>query len=111
MDLSVVGKWSFLGGLVLCLLTGFIAVPMVALVLFVLGLVVGFLNITAKETEKFLIAAVAIIVLGVASVQTLSILGTVVGDALNTVLASFIAFVGAAALVVAVKAIVELEKN
>jgi hypothetical protein len=34
---------------------------MAALVLFVLGLVVGFLNITTKETEKFLIAAIALI--------------------------------------------------
>jgi len=75
-----------------------------------LGLIVGFLNITAKETEKFLIAAIALIVLGVASVQALSILGTTIGTALNTILASLIAFVGASTLVVAVKAVIEMGK-
>lgn len=110
MNLVKVGKWAFIAGLVIAVLTGFFAVPMVALVLFVLGLIAGFLNITAKETEKFLIAAVALIVLGVASIQVLAILGTNVGDALNMILANLIAFVGASALVVAVKAIIELNK-
>ncbi|MBW2980799.1 hypothetical protein KY360_05275 [Candidatus Woesearchaeota archaeon] len=96
--------------MVLVLLTGIIAVPAAALVLFVLGLIVGFLNIAAKETEKFLIAAIALILLGVASIQSLSILGTTVGTALNTILASLIAFAGASALVVAVKAVIEMGK-
>ena len=110
MNLDVIGKWAFIAGLVLVLLTGFIAVPMAALALFVLGIVVGFLNITAKETEKFLIATVALIVLGVAGIQSLSILGTTIGTALSTILASLIAFAGASALVVAVKAIIEMGK-
>ena len=97
-------------GLVIVLLTGFFAVPMAALILLILGLIVGLLNIAAKETEKFLIATIALIVLGVASIQTLSILGTTIGTALNTILASLIAFAGAAALIVAIKAIVEIGK-
>jgi len=108
MELEVVGKWTFIAGLVLVLLTGIIAVPMAALVLFVLGVIVGFLNITAKETEKFLIATIALMVLGVAGIQSLSILGTVIGTALSTILASLIAFAGASALVVAVKAVIEM---
>ena len=108
MDLQQVGKWAFIAGLVVALLAGFFAIPMVALVLFVVGLLVGFLNISAKETEKFLLAAIALIVLGVGSVQTLSILGTTVSATLSAILANVIAFVGASALVVAVKAIVEL---
>lgn len=108
MDLEQVGKWAFIAGLVVALLTGFLAVPMAALALFVLGLIVGLLNIADKETEKFLIAAIALIVLDVASIQTLAILGTTIGAALNTILASVIAFVGASALVVAIKAIIDL---
>lgn len=110
MDMEQIGKWAFIAGLVICLLTGFIAVPMVALALFVLGLIVGLLHISTKETEKFLIATIAIVILGVASIQTLSILGTTISAALNTILASFIALAGAASLVVAVKAIVEMGK-
>jgi hypothetical protein len=111
MDLGQVGKWAFIAGLVLVLLTGLIAVPMVAVILFVLGLVVGFLNITAKETEKFLLASVTLMILGVASIQALSLLGTTVGSALNTIFASLVSFVGAAALVVAVKGIIEMGKS
>jgi hypothetical protein len=110
MNLKLIGKWTFIIGLVLCLFTGLFNVPMIALVLFALGLVVGFLNITTKETQKFLVAAVALMVMGVASIQALAILGTTIGGTINTILASFIAFVGASALVLAVKAVVELNK-
>ena len=110
MDLEKIGKWSFIGGLVIVLLTGLFAVPMAALGLFMIGLVVGFLNITAKETEKFLIATIALVVLGVGSIQTLSVLGATISAALNTILASLIAFAGASTLVVSVKAIIEMGK-
>ncbi len=110
MDLKLIGKWTFIVGLVLCLFTGLFAVPFIALVLFVLGLAVGFMNITTKETQKFLVASIALMVMGVASIQALAILGTVISGAIETILASFIAFVGAAALVLAVKAIVEINK-
>jgi hypothetical protein len=111
MDLEQVGKWAFIAGLVIVLLTGIIAIPMVALILFVLGLVVGFLNITAKETEKFLIATVALMVFGIAGIQSLSVLGATVSAAINTILASLIAFAGASALVVAVKAVIEMGRT
>lgn len=110
MNIKKVGKWSFIAGLVICLLAGIFAVPMIALVLFVLGLIVGFLNITTKETEKFLIATTALIVLGVGSLQALTVLGTTIGGAINTFLVSFIAFVGAAGLVVAVKTVIGITK-
>jgi hypothetical protein len=110
MDLEQVGKWAFIAGMAVAVLAGLFVVPYTALVLFVLGLVVGFLNVTVKETEKFLIAAIALIVLGVASIQTLSILGIVVSDILNAILANFTAFVGASALVVAIKAIIDIGK-
>lgn len=109
MDLVKIGKWSFLAGLVIVLISGFLTVPMAAVVLFVLGLIVGFLNITSKEVEKFLLAAVALMVMGVASVGALSILGTV-ATVLSAILSNLIAFVGAAALVVAIKTVIEMEK-
>ena len=110
MDLEQVGKWAFLIGLGICLITGFFPVPMAALVLFGLGLIVGFLKIGTKKTEHFLIATIVLLVLGVASIEALSILGTSISSAINTILASFIAFVGASALVVAVKIIIEKGK-
>jgi hypothetical protein len=112
VDLEVIGKWSFIVGLAVAVLTGllagFLVIPYTAVALLVLGLVVGFLNVTAKETDKFLISAIALIAVGVASIQAAAVLGVLVSGMLNTVLANFIAFVGAAALVVSVKALVEM---
>ncbi len=111
MDLEQIGRWSFIVGLVLVLLTGFVAVPMAAVALFVVGLIVGFLNVTAKETEKFLLSTITLIVLGAASIQVLSVLGTTISAALSTIFASLIAFVGASGLVVAIKTMIETTKN
>ena len=110
MDKKKIGKWAFIVGLIIAILAGFFAIPQVALVLFILGIIVGFMNIGDKETDKYLIAIVALTVLGVASIQVLGVLGTAVGGFLNTILANFIAFVGASALVVSVKSIIELGK-
>ncbi len=111
MDMVKIGRWSFLAGIVIAVLSGFLVVPYTAAVLFVLGLIVGFLNITGKEVEKFLLAAATLLILGIASVDALAVLGTSVAGVVGTVLSSLIAFVGAAALVVAIKAVIETEKS
>jgi hypothetical protein len=60
------GSWAFILGVAIALLFGAFGgiivafAPWVTLVLVVLGLIVGFLNITAKEVNDFLIAAIAL---------------------------------------------------
>jgi hypothetical protein len=108
MKLKFVGKWAFLVGLVVAVIASFLTgyETTVALVLFLLGLVVGFLNISEKDSNKFLLATIALLVGGIASINALTILG-VVSTYLSAILGSFVAFVSAAALVVAIKAIFE----
>ncbi|MDP2648071.1 MAG: hypothetical protein Q8P35_02420 [Candidatus Yanofskybacteria bacterium] len=98
MDLTRIGRWAFLGGIVLAILAGFVAVPNLAVSLFVLGLIVGFLNIKEKESHRFLVAVITLLLVGVASLE-FGKLAPVIIPALN----SFIAFVSAAGLVVAIK--------
>ena len=98
MDLTRIGRWAFLGGLVLAILAGFTAVPYLAVLLFVLGLIVGFLNIKEKESTRFLVAVITLLLVGVVSLE-FGKLTPVVTPILN----SFIAFVSAAGLVVAIK--------
>ena len=109
-NLDVLGKWAFIIGLVIAVIAAFIGTSISAstilLILFILGLLIGFLNITEKRTEKFLIATIALILLGIGSISALSIIGTVSGY-LNSILANVITFVSAAALVVALKTIYE----
>ena len=104
---EVIGKWAFLLGLVVAVLAGFVVVPYSALILFVLGLIVGLLNVAAKETTQFLVATVALMVGAATTVTVVPALGTV----LQAILSSFVAFVAAAALVVAIKAVIELSSK
>jgi len=112
MKFKFVGKWAFLVGLVIAVLASFLTgyATAVALVLFLLGLVVGFLNISEKNSSKFLLATIALLSGGIASMSALAMLG-VVSAYLVTILGSFVAFVSAAALVVALKAIFETSKG
>lgn len=98
IKLTRIGHWAFLGGIVLAMLTGFVAVPYLAVILFVLGLLVGLLNIREKENTRFLVAVITLLLVGVTSLE-FGKLTPVVTPVLN----SFIAFVSAAGLIVAIK--------
>ena len=106
-----IGKWAFIIGLIIAVIASFIAgyATIVLLVLFILGLVIGFLNVSDKDHIKFLVASIALLALGIGSISALSVLD-VVSTYLNTILGNFIALVSAAALVVAIKAIVETSR-
>ena len=106
------GKWAFLIGLLLAVLAGFITGygTLIALIILILGLIVGLFNVTEKESGKFLIASIALLVGGIASVGALAVLGGV-SSYISAILENLIAFVGAAALVVAIKAIFETGKR
>jgi hypothetical protein len=97
-----VGKWSFLGGIVLAVLAGFFTIPYIMTILAVLGLIVGLLDITSKESHKYLMAVVALLVIGTASLSAFSALGTLYGLA-ESVITNAIAFIAASGLVVAIK--------
>ena len=105
---EVIGKWAFTIGLIIAIIatfmTGVVSASTILLILFILGLIVGYLNISEKQLTKFLLATIALILLGVGSISALSIIGTISGY-LNSILANLIAFVSAAALVVALKSI------
>ena len=105
-NLSTFGQWAFIIGVILAVLAGFTSISALPVVLFVLGLIVGFLNIRQRESSHFLIAVIALLVVGVAGVQA-GQLTSLVRDVLN----NFIAFVAAAGLVVALKQILAAARS
>ncbi len=105
MNLVTIGHWALIGGLILAVLAGFAVIPQLTLILFVLGLIVGFLNVTETESTSFLVAVIALLLIGVAGLQ----FGEVT-PVIASILNNFIAFVAAAGLVVAVKQIVAVAK-
>ena len=108
MELDLIGKWAFIIGIVVAILAAFvtaIATTTIILVLFILGLIVGLLNIDKKNTTGFLIAVIALLMVGSLGALSIGQLVTPIGY-LQEILGNFIAFVAAAALVVSIKAIV-----
>ena len=96
------GQWSFIVGILLAIIAGLVpglATPTITWILVILGLVVGFLNITAKETSEFLVATIALLLVGGSAV----IQG--LGGVLPAILTNIVAFVAPAALLVALRAI------
>ncbi len=105
-----VGKWAFIIGIIIAVVSGFWTVPAVTLVMVILGLLVGLLNVTGEETQPYLVASVALMLIGttVLNETVLTTLTSVVGNWLGSVVTNFVAFVAASALVVAIRAIVAL---
>lgn len=101
MDTKI-GSWAFILGVLISIVAGLIPAwqtTTLVWVLVLLGLVVGFLNITAKETTEFLVATVALLIIG--SAGAIPALGVVI----LSILANIVAFVAPAALIVALKSI------
>lgn len=114
------GHYAFLIGIVIAVLTGIFGgiwnVAYTAAFLVFLGLIVGFMNISRKETTPFLVAAIALIMIGTAGITSMtSLLGVIIsvdfGEYITAILTNFVAFVSPAALVVALKAIWTIEKR
>ena len=102
--LSFIGFWAFIVGLVIAVIAG-IFLPQnaaIIIILIILGLIIGFLNITAKEIMLFLIATIALIVVGnVFTPLTVLDLGKFLGYMLSYVAT----LMAPAAIVAAVKAL------
>jgi hypothetical protein len=101
------GKWAFIIGFVICVVAGLVvAEPWMYWVLAVLGLIVGFMNITAAETQGFLLASIALM-LSATSIIAIPFIGL----AVTAVLANVVVFISAAVLVVAVTSLFEIAKD
>ena len=116
MKTQEIGKWAFLLGIVLSIASaftvGFIPTATMALFLFILGLGVGLLNVTRKDTVTFLLAVLVLLALGtggIAALSQISVLG--IYTYLAAMLGSFISFVGAAGLVISIRAVLDTTEN
>jgi predicted permease len=104
--LSKIGFFAFIIGLILCIIGGFIPSWLdnaaIIVILIILGLIVGFLNITSKEITLFLVATIALIVTG-RVFGALTILG--IGEYLDRALTLVATLMAPAAVVAAIKAL------
>ena len=105
--MALVGKGSFIVGLVIAVAGGVgFEQAWFGWVLAVFGLIVGFLNIRDKESQPFLLAAIALIVAANA-------VGAIpyIGEVITRIIANLVIFLGGAVLVVAVKSLFAVAKD
>ena len=118
------GEYAFLAGVILALLLGILsstmpagAAPVVIMVLAVLGIIVGLVNITAKETHTFLVATIALLLAATAWTPLITVLaifgdmGTTVALWIGGFVTHLVAFISPAAFIVALKTIYLLAKD
>jgi hypothetical protein len=108
---ETIGRMAFLLGLVISVIAGFIQLGSMALgVLVILGIIVGFLNVTGKEVEKFLMGTIALILVGTVGLNLAAVIGAAAG-VVNGIVQAFVSFVAGAALIVALKEVYAVTKN
>ena len=105
-----IGNYAFFFGVLLSVIAALGMAPSSsALMLLVAGLIIGALNVSKKETTKFLLASITLITVGAVSGIVSQI--PVLGDFLRKTLLNITTFVAFAALVVALKTIHELAED
>ena len=115
---AVLGAVAFFAGMIIAMICG--AVPdwrdngAVVLILVILGIMVGVLNITGKEIIPFLIAAIALVIVSLAegSFSALDNIEAIdgLGRALDGIVNLIAVFMVPAAVINAVRVVVELAR-
>ena len=107
------GSLSFIFGAAIAVIAGIVSPDVLSTtitsMLILLGIIVGFLNITKKETSAFLLATVSLVIV---SALGGAVLGNValIGRYLEGVLLAILTFVIPAAIIVALKSVYALEE-
>lgn len=102
------GGWAFIIGVVIAVLIGLFGQlnELWLGVLVVVGLIVGFLNVTSAESTDFLLAAVSLVVVAALGGNVLKSI-----ELLSNVLNAIMALVVPATVIVSLKAIYSLARN
>jgi len=113
------GRYVFLLGLAVAVVAGIVAQTQaglgnyagwISLILVILGIIVGFLNITPNERHSFLVGAIALSMLGLVGFAPL-VFGTFnLGAYFTSIIAYIVMFVAPAAAIAAVSEIYALAK-
>jgi len=132
MEMEKIARWAFVAVVVIAIVMGLVvgyianvatlhladsnvidANAYVTLILLILGIVVGFISVTSKEVTPFLIAAIALVVVGASTVWS----PLLMKGQLNllyywaTEIVSYIAaFAAPAAVIIAIRSLLAMEK-
>ena len=114
-----IGNYSFIIGVIIALVLGLASAQLGAAkawlwsILVVLGLIVGFLNVSGQETKDFLMVTVALAVVAFAANSQIKGWSDVelIGPYLSGIFGSLLTFVVPASIVVALKEVWQLARE
>ena len=118
------GAWAFLIGVVLAIIIGIGTSTLLEIeslttyssaiyaILAILGIIVGFMNVTSKDSQTFLIAGAVLVIvsnMGMTAVQG-SLIGIGVGNIVTSVFGALLALFVPATIIVALKTVFGIAK-
>ena len=114
-----IGHYSFIGGVIIAVVLGLVpaatlgtAAVWLTSLLVILGLIAGFLNVSGKETKEFMMVATVLIIASFAGGASGTLGGVqIIGQYLQGIFVSVLAFVVPATVVVGLKDIWALGQN
>ncbi len=101
-----IGKYAFIRGILVAIVAGVTEQAWAPGALAVLGVIVGFLNITDDETNSFLLASIGLMMTATAMDSI-----PAVAEAINPFVSNVVAFIGAAVFVVAIKTLLDVTRD
>lgn len=106
--MAIVGKVAFIIGLIIAVVAGFgFTQDWFPWVLAILGLIVGFLNVGEKETNTFLLAAIGLLL----SATAVGSIPFEIGSKVTAIMVNLKAFIAAAVLIVALRALFQTARD
>ena len=108
--MAKIGHVAFIFGIVISIVTGFFFKDWMLWLLTILGIVVGFLNIRAKEVQSFLLAAVSLVIISAFGGELIYDIPRI-GPLLGRIYIALLIFVAPAAIVVALKSLYQAAKD
>jgi hypothetical protein len=115
MNMQEIGSYAFIAGVAIAIIASFVSLDafigagMTTALLVLIGLVVGFINITEKETNAFLMAAVSVVLVSYLAGTDFGVV-PVIGTSLKNITMGIMTFVTPAVIIVALKQIYAIAK-
>ena len=111
---KMIGAWGFMVGVVLAVIMGLFGFQSswAYILLVVLGLVIGFVNVTDKDSINFLLASLALVIVGGLGNNTLIFISNIspILNVLSNVMSSLLVLFVPATVIVALKTVFSIAR-
>jgi uncharacterized membrane protein len=112
------GAWAFLIGVILAVGVGILSFGelsgIILAILVILGLIVGFVNVSGKDVNTFLMAALSLVIVSFAGLQGLKgaeIIGIDIGKIVSSALGALLVLLVPATIIVAIKSLFSISQR